>query len=171
MDIYEQWTYDALGKAGFAVFTPVNDRGIDCIVIGKDFRGYPQRVQIKGSRTYGTEYAWYKFSEEKLRLSVEITDFWVFVRTKISAKGRFQPEFLVIPTGDLCKRLEAYAKPSPGFYFMSMKFDQQTNRVIDTRNGKDGLVSPIRADSISPGAPRDYSRYRGDWKEISVRIR
>lgn len=171
MDIYEQWTYDALAKSGFAVFTPVNDRGIDCVVIGKDYRGYPQRVQIKGSRTYGTEYAWYKFSEKSIRLSVEITDFWIFVRTMISARGRFQPEFLVIPTGDLYEKLKVYGKLSAGSYFMSMKFDQQSHRVVDTRAGVDGQFLPIRADSIPSGAPRDYSRYRGDWNEISVRIR
>ena len=107
MNIYEQWAYDELERQGFAVFTPFKDRGVDCVVTTKDFRGRPQKIQIKGSRSFDNyAAAWHQFTSSSLETSVRITDFWVFVSYKVGAKkGKLQPVFLVVPTSVLLERL------------------------------------------------------------------
>lgn len=165
MNIYEQWAYDALEGAGFAVFTPTKDRGVDCIVIGKDFRGRPQRIQIKGSRTYeGGGGAWFQFTKAKLEESASITDFFVFVWTKLSSsKGRLLPQFLVVPTVDLNSRLGSYGKVSAGRYHFYPFV--QDGSVFDTRNWNE------RKQGWPPTDPqRDFTPYLDAWSQITARL-
>ncbi len=164
MNIYEQWTYDALEKAGFAVFTPIKDRGVDCVVIGKDFRGRPQRIQIKGSRTYeGGSGSWFQFTKAKLEESTKITDFFVFVWTKQSSKGRLLPQFLVVPTVDLYNRLSGYGRLSAGRYHF-YPWDEDAN-VYDTRNWS------AKRDGWPPtDLRRDFTPYLNAWSQIRDRL-
>ena len=163
MNIYEQWAYDTLEKKGFAVFTPIKDRGVDCIVVDKDFRGRPQRIQIKGSRTYGDGGAWVQFTKARLEASTKITDFFVFVWTKQSNKGRLLPQFLVVPTNELDKRLRSYAKLSAGKYNFEPYPDGAS--VFDTRGWSE------RKQGWPPSDPtRDYTEYLNAWEQISARV-
>ncbi len=163
MNIYEQWAYDTLEKHGFAVFTPIKDRGVDCVVVGKDFRGRPQRIQVKGSRSYGDGGAWVQFTKAKLEESREITDFFVFVWTKLSNKGRFLPQFLVVPTHDLDSRLKSYAKLSAGKYNFYPYPDGEN--VFDTRGWS------RKKQGWPPSDPeRDYTKYLDAWHLIKNRL-
>ena len=163
MNIYEQWAYDALEKEGFAVFTPIKDRGVDCIVVNKDFRGRPQRIQIKGSRAYVGGGAWVQLTKAKLEESTKITDFFVFVWTKPSNKGRLVPQFLVVPTDELDMRLGSYAKLSAGKYNF-YPFPDEAG-VFDTRGWSK------KTHGWPPSDPkRDYTAYLDAWEQISARL-
>lgn len=160
MNIFEQWTFDELGKQGFAIFTPYKDKGVDCIVIGKDIKGRPQRIQIKGSRAYGDGGGWYQFQQSKLKQATEITDFWIFVITTVGKKGRFVPEFFVIPTTDLYEKLSQYSATSQGRYNLYLGSKDEDGKRLDKRGYKSG--EPIEA--------RDYTNYHNAWKRIKDRL-
>lgn len=164
MNIYEQWTFDRLRKERFEVFTAYKDRGVDCIVTdNKDFEGRHQRIQIKGSRTYGektdgTGLGWFQFNQGKLDEAVKITDFWVFVWADIGKKGRFDPIFVVCPTAMLRARLGRYAQATANgtlnLYLQHLRVGGK-DRVLDTRGDPD------------PSDPdRDYTRYWQDWQSL-----
>ena len=168
MNIYEQWVFDELERRGFAVFTPYKDRGVDCIVTRTDFRGRPQKIQIKGSRTYHQDAGgWYQITEKALRDAGQSTDFWIFVSTQVSAKGgRLVPVFLVVPTGDLILRLNEYASSSSGRFnlYMARNDKDHQGMVVDTRVRK-GEPWPIL-----PGFPRDYTAFADAWNLLESAI-
>lgn len=168
VNIYEQWTFDELEGQGFAVFTPYKDRGVDCVVTNKGFQGRPQKIQIKGSRSFDLyAAAWHQFTRSSLEKSVSITDFWIFVSYRVGAKkGKLQPVFLVVPTNVLLERLTRYAVPSSGRYNLYFHWDnpEHLGMVVDARRRK-GDSWPIAS-----GDPRDYSDYDHNWPLISEAV-
>ena len=168
MNIYEQWVFDALESRAFAVFTPYKDRGVDCIVTRKDFSGRPQKIQIKGSRTYHEDAGgWYQITEKALRTAGRSTDFWIFVSTETRPKGkRLVPIFLVVPTGELVARLNEYASSSSGRYnvYIARNDPQHQGMIVDTRIQK-GQQWPIR-----PGSERDYTSFADAWNLLDDAI-
>ncbi|MBI4200461.1 MAG: hypothetical protein HY535_08345 [Chloroflexi bacterium] len=168
MNIYEQWTYDALGKAGFAVFLPYKDRGVDCIVTRRNFTGLPKRVQIKGCRGYGSygDYAWYSLNAAKVKSSTGITDFWIFVWPRTAARGQ-EPQFLIVPIMELVGRLGSYAAESGGRYFLDLAFKEPEHpgRIVDDRRGKTPW-GPGDPWPIPPGSARDYTPYYNNWSSL-----
>ena len=168
MNIYEQWVFDELESRGFAVFTPYKDRGVDCVVTRTDFSGRPQKIQIKGSRTYHEDAGgWYQIAEKALGAAGRSTDFWIFVSTEIRPKGkRLVPVFLVVPTGDLVARLDEYASLSSGRFnlYIARNDKDHQGMVVDTRTQK-GEREPIRS-----GSPRDYTLFADAWNLLDNAI-
>ncbi len=166
MNIYEQWTFDELEKSGFAVFVPFKDRGVDCIITGKEFQGRPQKIQIKGSRSYEHHAAgWYQFKDDYVQTSGEKTDFWIFVCTKIDSRGRFKPVFLVMPTDELVQRLKIYAsKDVRGRHNLYLTWGDPDHKdmVVDTRI-RDPW--PIPLDDA-----RNYTSFDGKWDMITKAV-
>ena len=166
MNIYEQWVFDELERRRFAVFAPYKDRGVDCIATRADFGGLPQKIQIKGSRTYHDDAGgWYQITAKALKAAGQMTDFWIFVSTEISGKrGRLLPVFLVVPTANLVARLGEYATVSAG----------RINLYI-ARNDKDheGMVVDTRVTNpwpIPEGDPRDYTSFADAWNLLESAI-
>ena len=167
MNIYEQWVFDSLESRAFAVFTPYKDRGVDCIVTRKNFSGRPQKIQIKGSRTYHEDAGgWYQITEKALRTAGQSTDFWIFVSTEIQPKGRLLPIFLVVPTGDLIARLNEYASSSSGRFnlYIARNDKDHQGMVVDTR------IQKRQAWPILPGSPRDYTSFANAWSLLDDAI-
>ena len=163
MNIYEQWVFDKLESEEFAVFTPYKDRGVDCIVTHRKFGGMPQRIQIKGSRTYGGGVGWFQANEKTLAQGTTITDFWIFVWTKEGSRGWLQPIFLICPTADLSNRLRSYASASKGTYNIYMQYRRISDAdvVLDTRAAKAEALWPKPSDP-----DRDYSTFFEHWEPL-----
>ena len=167
MNIYEQWVFDKLEREKFAVFTPYKDRGVDCIVTHKEFGGAPQRIQIKGSRTYDEGVGWFQASAKALAQGTSLTDFWIFVWTKRGSRGRLEPIFLICPTADLSSRLRSYAHAPKGTYniYLQYRTDAGSEIVVDTRGAPKKELWP------RPANPRrDYSDYFQDWEPIKLAV-
>ncbi len=162
MNIYEQLVFDELERQRLAVFIPYKDRGVDCIVVRRDFGGRPQRIQIKGSRTYPKhETSWYQIGKKRLNTAETTTDFWLFVSLKATSRGP-QAMFVIVPTSDLYGRLTGYAAISAGKYnlYLSRNDPEHRGRVVDTR------VGPSDAWPISPGTNRDFTQYADRWEPL-----
>ncbi len=166
MNLYEQFVFDELEKHNLAVFLPYKDRGVDCVVYRGDFAGRPQRIQIKGSRTYADGGGWYQFTSKALSTSNGVTDFWMFVSTSVGPRGILRPQFLIVPTSELASRLEKYAKLSGGKYnlYIAWNDPDHKGRVVDTR------VSQGDPWPIPPGSLRDYTSYSNAWSTLVTAV-
>ena len=137
MNIYEQWVFDGVQKAGLQVFTPYKDIGIDAVIM--DMHGSTKRVQIKGSRRYEEGGGWYTISPDKLSASTSFTDLWVFVWAKVVGRGRMTPEFLAISPGELLTRFKKYGAKETGgkFYiYFGRRLKNFREEVIEARGLK-----------------------------------
>ena len=113
MDLYEQWTFRELGKAGLRVFVPFKDKGVDAVVFTANY-DKRSRIQIKGSTGYADGGGWYRINISKLTEATKTTDYWVFVMTVRGKYGRLSPAFVAIPPDELLRRLNKYSNPSKG---------------------------------------------------------
>lgn len=163
MNFYELLVCDELERRGLAVFIPYKDRGVDCLVVRRDFTGRPQRVQIKGSRTYPRhESSWYQIGKTKLNAAKTTTDFWIFVSQKTSSRGVLRPMFVIVPSSDLYDRLTAYAAISAGKYnlYLATNDPEHRGRVVDMRGG------PSDAWPRDPETNRDFTKYADNWEPL-----
>ena len=150
MNVYEQWVFDSVEKAGLHVFMPYRDRGVDAVITdgGSKFL----RVQIKGSRSYTEGGGWYLVNRAKLAKSLNLTDLWVFVWTRVQRQGRFTPEFLAISPTDLMERLASYSKASKGTWhlYLGRRLDLFPDEIIDARGLRNQERSVTTLDSVDP---------------------
>ena len=168
MNLYEQFVFDECERRGLAAFQPYKDRGVDCIVTSKDFGGQPQRIQIKGSRTYQADGGgWYQITKPRFLSARADTDFWIFVSTKAAMKGRLQPVFIVVPTNDLYNRLIGYGSVSIERYNLYIAWDDPDHKgmVVDTRV-RSGETWPILPSSL-----RDYTSYANNWQPLIAAVK
>ncbi|GEM_PF-2730089 len=160
MNIFEQWTFDRLEKQGLAVFIPYKDRGVDCLIVGKDFRSTPQRIQVKGSRLWldqenGVSNGWWRINRAKLKESIQKTDFWIFVWPVVGNAGALSPVFIVIPPQELDCRLGSYSQDSHGFYHVYFALKRQVAADIRiTKGAKDEIIWPKPSNPL-----RNYTEF------------
>mgnify|MGYP000548418718 CR=1 FL=1 len=159
MNIYELLAFTELTRQHFEVFFPINDRGIDCVILPSDFRGRPLKIQIKGSDTHnsllpGQGRGWYQFRATDL---TRTTDFWLFVLQ--NRDDRLAPEFVIVPRDELHCRLATYATQSNGKYnmYLDIVLLAGEKRMIDDRD------LPRAAIASATGGPRDYTEYWNRW--------
>ncbi|MBM3957349.1 MAG: hypothetical protein FJ313_04790 [Gemmatimonadetes bacterium] len=160
MNVHELVLSEVLESAGFSVFYPRTDRGIDCVVTARDGRGGPIALQVKGSRMYETGCGgcgWFQVRAGDL--TDPKADYLVFVWPTLTKGGRsLEMTYLLIAPADLRDKLASYgAKVTTGrrhnLYFVR---DQRTDKVFERRG---------MARGAEPGG-RDYSKYvvrGGDW--------
>ena len=112
-----------LGK-NYEVFFPVNSqlKDIDLVVFNLK-NGTSKTVQVKGSRTYGSndeQYAWIVVKENSILKTTNKTDFFIFVwHVEKHNKGKrsIEQAYIVIPLDDLKKKcLDEKTKRRTGYY-------------------------------------------------------
>ena len=95
----------------YEIFFPVNShlKDIDLIIFNLK-SGKCKTVQVKGSRTYGSnneQYAWITVKEMSILKPTNKTDFFIFVwhvAKHISGKRSIEQAYIVIPTEELQKK-------------------------------------------------------------------
>jgi hypothetical protein len=105
INLYEQWVFDAVSKAGLQVFIPYKDKGVDAVLT--DGSSKFLRIQVKGSRSFvhpDNINGWYVINPDKLEKSASMTDLWVFVWGEPGKGGAFEPQFVALPPKDLYAR-------------------------------------------------------------------
>jgi hypothetical protein len=122
---------------------PLKDEGWDLLAIKRD--SSVVKLQVKESRVFHRGNSWHQVREAKL----EDADVFVFVSYVPAPQGarlRFQPEFLIVPSGEL-KRLCKTKKANKGKY--SFYFGKRDGGVFDIRDG-----------------PIDFSEFDSAWHLI-----
>jgi hypothetical protein len=156
MDAFEQAVADELTRKGWAVFVPHKDQGVDLVALPSLEQTSAVRLQVKGSRTYGPRFqGWYKFRWDKVEHAMDITDFWVFVCFVTSPKGRFHPQFAVVPSSELKRRLEADKGDPVHFYLTEHWLDGERHLVNDRKLPRKKLSKS----EISVAPALDFSEF------------
>ena len=111
-------------KKGYEIFFPVNSqlKDIDLVVFNLK-NGKSKTVQVKGSRTYGTnddQFAWIVVKEASIFKTTNKTDFFIFVwhiQKHEKNKRSIEQAYIVIPLNDLKKICrEMKTKRKTGYY-------------------------------------------------------
>ena len=145
----------------YEVWVPVKDTGVDLLVTAKSVRRKPVKIQVKFSRGYYPKqlsfdellaWGWYTLNPTKIRKSA--ADLWIFAILTL----RHEPYFIVVPTGDLKKRVPRGRHKVWHLYLAVLPKE----KCYDMR----GVPGTERLAVIHDGVqdPRmDYSQYLENW--------
>jgi hypothetical protein len=147
------------------VWIPSKDTGIDLLVSDRRNRRTAS-LQVKFGKDFLPEMAaelqgplracsWFTINREKLRASE--ADFWVFVLSGF--KRRF-PDFVVVPTAELKRRLSRIHGLKGKKVIQSYLWVTERNRCWETRDLKDGMDDERRiAGGVYEDRVRDFTRF------------
>ena len=160
------------------VWIPSKDTGIDLLVSDRHNRRTAS-VQVKFGKDFLPEMAaelqgplracsWFTVNREKLRKSK--ADFWVFV---LSGFKRRSPDFVVVPTAELTRRLRRSHRLKGKRVIQSYLWVTERNRCWETRGLKDGMDDERRiAAGVYQNPVRDLTGFLNEdgWGALARRL-
>jgi hypothetical protein len=160
------------------VWIPSKDTGIDLLVSDRRNRRTAS-LQVKFGKDFLPEMAaefreplrvcsWFTINGGKLRESE--ADFWVFV---LSGFKRRSPDFVVLPTAELRRRLRRIHGPKGNKVIQSYLSVTERNRCWETRDLKDGIDDERRiAAGVYKNPVRDFTKFLNEdgWGALTRKL-
>lgn len=144
------------------LYFPIKDRGIDLLAVTKNNKKV-LCFQIKESRYYeNKDHAWHQETKKKFDENKNDIDFYVFLiylpgyLTNARKKNKFVTQFVIVPTGELLKRVKR-KKHTKGKYFFYFRFVDD-DILHEVRENKSIVQSNLK--------DFDYSEYLNAWDLI-----
>ncbi len=178
MAVKNFWTFNA-GEAIFAdklhkrfknkieLYFPLKDTGIDLLAVVKNSRRFVT-FQIKESRYYEEENSsWHQETRKNFEKNKNRVDFYIFViylpgcLANTEKKDKFIIHYVIIPTGELLKRIEFKKINKNGTYdfYFRFKDNKQLNEVRERKSVRN-----------FKGWPFDYAKYLNAWNLIAEKF-
>jgi hypothetical protein len=165
-------------KKRLNVWIPSKDTGIDLLVSDHQNRRTAS-LQVKFGKDFLPEMSaefqgplrvctWFTINRDKLRVSQ--TDFWVFV---LHGFKRRSPDFVVVPTSELQRRLKRIHGLKEKRTIQSFLWVTERNRCWETRGLKYGVDDERRiAAGVYENPVREFTKFLNEdgWSAFAKRL-